>query len=189
MPNVRTIREQFGMSQAQMASFLNVGKKVKVKVSFTGELGAARAPQSDRAGADAVENHGAGAARGDARTAVGSGQGENAVRAQDVATRSGARAQPSADTQCIGPGVEPEHRTDTGDARVSASEQLWSARDAGELDRRGRGIEADGRIEAQVGYGLRATARAADPLPLTLGSEGGRTHARRGSVESTPTLR
>ena len=27
MPNVRTIREQFGLSQAQMASFLNVSKR------------------------------------------------------------------------------------------------------------------------------------------------------------------
>ena len=27
MPNVRTIREQFGISQSQMASFLNVSKR------------------------------------------------------------------------------------------------------------------------------------------------------------------
>ena len=35
----------------------------------------------------------------------------------------------------------------------SASERLWSARDAGELEG-GGGFEADGRIEAQLGYGF-----------------------------------
>ena len=59
----------------------------------------------------------------------------------------------------------------------SASEQLWSARDAGDLAG-GGGFEADGRIEAQLGYGLALPRNRGLLTPygaLTLGSEGGRT--------------
>ena len=59
----------------------------------------------------------------------------------------------------------------------SASERLWSARDAGELEG-GGGFEADGRIEAQLGYGFALPHDRGLLTPygaLTLGSEGGRT--------------
>ena len=59
----------------------------------------------------------------------------------------------------------------------SASERLWSARDAGELEG-GGGFEADGRIEAQLGYGAALPHNRGLLTPysaLTLGSEGGRT--------------
>ena len=59
----------------------------------------------------------------------------------------------------------------------SASEQLWSAQDTGELEG-GGGFEADGRIEAQVGYGFALPRNRGLLTPygaLTLGSEGGRT--------------
>ena len=59
----------------------------------------------------------------------------------------------------------------------SASEQLWSARDAGELEG-GRAFEADGRIEAEMGYGLALPHNRGLLTPygaLTLASEGGRT--------------
>ena len=59
----------------------------------------------------------------------------------------------------------------------SASERLWSARDAGELEG-GGGFEADGRIEAQLGYGVALPRNRGLLTPygaLTLGSEGGRT--------------
>ena len=59
----------------------------------------------------------------------------------------------------------------------SASERLWSARDAGELEG-GGGFEADGRIEAQLGYGFALPRNRGLLTPygaLTLGSEGGRT--------------
>ena len=59
----------------------------------------------------------------------------------------------------------------------SASEQLWSARDAGELEG-GGGFEADGRIEAQVGYGFALPHDRGLLTPygaLILGSEGART--------------
>ena len=59
----------------------------------------------------------------------------------------------------------------------SASERLWSARDAGELEG-GGGFEADGRIEAQLGYGFALPRDRGLLTPygaLTLGSEGGRT--------------
>ena len=59
----------------------------------------------------------------------------------------------------------------------SASERLWSARDAGELEG-GGGFEADGRIEAQMGYGFALPHNRGLLTPygaLTLGSEGGRT--------------
>ena len=59
----------------------------------------------------------------------------------------------------------------------SASEWLWSARDAGELEG-GGGFEADGRIEAQLGYGFALPRNAGLLTPygaLTLGSEGART--------------
>ena len=59
----------------------------------------------------------------------------------------------------------------------SASEQLWSARDAGELEG-GRAFEADGRIEAEVGYGFALPHNRGLLTPygaLTLASEGGRT--------------
>ena len=59
----------------------------------------------------------------------------------------------------------------------SASERLWSARDAGELEGGGR-FEADGRIEAQLGYGFALPRNRGMLTPygaLTLGSEGGRT--------------
>ena len=58
----------------------------------------------------------------------------------------------------------------------SASERLWS-RDAGELEG-GGGFEADGRIEAQLGYGFALPRDRGLLTPygaLTLGSEGGRT--------------
>ena len=61
----------------------------------------------------------------------------------------------------------------------SASERLWSARDAGELEGGGGGgFEADGRIEAQLGYGAALPHNRGLLTPygaLTLGSEGGRT--------------
>ena len=59
----------------------------------------------------------------------------------------------------------------------SASEQLWSARDAGELEG-GGGFEADGCIETQLGYGFALPRNGGLLTPygaLTLGSEGGRT--------------
>ena len=59
----------------------------------------------------------------------------------------------------------------------SASERLWSARDAGELEG-GRAFEADGRIEAEMGYGLALPHNRGLLTPygaLTLASEGGRT--------------
>ena len=59
----------------------------------------------------------------------------------------------------------------------SASERLWSARDAGELEG-GGGFEADGRIEVQLGYGFALPRNRGLLTPhsaLTLGSEGGRT--------------
>ena len=59
----------------------------------------------------------------------------------------------------------------------SASEWLWSARDMGELEG-GGGFEADGRIEAQMGYGFALPHDRGLLTPyfaLTLGSEGGRT--------------
>ena len=59
----------------------------------------------------------------------------------------------------------------------SASEWLWSARDMGELEG-GGGFEADGRIEAQLGYGFALPHDRGLLTPyfaLTLGSEGGRT--------------
>ena len=59
----------------------------------------------------------------------------------------------------------------------SASEWLWSARDAGEFEGGGR-FEADGRIEAQLGYGFALPRDRGLLTPygaLTLGSEGGRT--------------
>ena len=59
----------------------------------------------------------------------------------------------------------------------SASERLWSARDTGELEG-GGGFEADGRIEAQLGYGFALPHDRGLLTPyfaLTLGSEGGRT--------------
>ena len=61
----------------------------------------------------------------------------------------------------------------------SASERLWSARDAGELEGGGGGgFEADGRIEVQLGYGFALPRNRGLLTPygaLTLGSEGGRT--------------
>ena len=61
----------------------------------------------------------------------------------------------------------------------SASEQLWSARDAGEFEGGGGGgFEADGRIEVQMGYGFALPRNRGLLTPygaLTLGSEGGRT--------------
>ena len=59
----------------------------------------------------------------------------------------------------------------------SASEWLWSARDMGELEG-GGGFEADGRIEARMGYGFALPRNRGLLTPyfaLTLGSEGGRT--------------
>ena len=59
----------------------------------------------------------------------------------------------------------------------SASEWLWSARDVGEFEG-GDGFEADGRIEAQLGYGFALPRNRGLLTPhsaLTLGSEGGRT--------------
>ena len=59
----------------------------------------------------------------------------------------------------------------------SASEWLWSARDAGELEGGGE-FEADGRIEIQMGYGFALPHDRGLLTPygaLTLGSEGGRT--------------
>ena len=59
----------------------------------------------------------------------------------------------------------------------SASERLWSARDAGEFEG-GGGFEADGRIEAQLGYGFALPRDRGLLTPygaLTLGSKGGRT--------------
>ena len=59
----------------------------------------------------------------------------------------------------------------------SASERLWSARDMGEFGG-GGGFEADGRIEAQMGYGFALPHDRGLLTPyfaLTLGSEGGRT--------------
>ena len=59
----------------------------------------------------------------------------------------------------------------------SASEWPWSARDAGEFEG-GGGFEADGRIEAQMGYGFALPRNRGLLTPygaLTLGSEGGRT--------------
>ena len=59
----------------------------------------------------------------------------------------------------------------------SASEWLWSARDMGEFEG-GGGFEADGRIEAQLGYGFALPHDRGLLTPyfaLTLGSEGGRT--------------
>ena len=59
----------------------------------------------------------------------------------------------------------------------SASEWLWSARDMGELEG-GGGFEADGRIEARMGYGFALPHDRGLLTPyfaLTLGSEGGRT--------------
>ena len=59
----------------------------------------------------------------------------------------------------------------------SASERLWSARDAGEFEG-GGGFEADGRIEAQLGHGFALPRDRGLLTPygaLTLGSEGGRT--------------
>ena len=59
----------------------------------------------------------------------------------------------------------------------SASDRLWSARDAGELEG-GGGFEADGRIEAQLGYGAALPHHRGLLTPygtLTLGSEGGGT--------------
>ena len=59
----------------------------------------------------------------------------------------------------------------------SASEWPWSARDVGEFEG-GGGFEADGRIEAQMGYGFALPRNRGLLTPysaLTLGSEGGRT--------------
>ena len=61
----------------------------------------------------------------------------------------------------------------------SASEWLWSARDAGEFEGGGGGgFEADGRIDVQMGYGVALPHNRGLLTPygaLTLGSEGGRT--------------
>ena len=59
----------------------------------------------------------------------------------------------------------------------SASEWLWSARDAGEFEGGGE-FEADGRIEVQMGYGFALPHDRGLLTPygaLTFGSEGGRT--------------
>ena len=59
----------------------------------------------------------------------------------------------------------------------SASERLWSARDAGEFEG-GREFEAEGRIESQLGYGFALPRHRGVLTPygaLTLGGEGGRT--------------
>ena len=59
----------------------------------------------------------------------------------------------------------------------SASQRLWSARDACELEGNGE-FEADGRLSAQIGYGF-ALARSRGVLTpyggLTLGNAGNRT--------------
>ena len=105
---------------------------------------------------------------GQARTLVA----HEASGYEDWGVSGAVRLTPSASGRGLSLSVAP-----TWGRTGSASEQLWSARDAGELEG-GGAFEADGRIEAEVGYGLALPHHRGLLTPygaLTLASEGGRT--------------
>ena len=105
---------------------------------------------------------------GQARTLVA----HEASGYEDWGVSGAVRLTPSASGRGLSLSVAP-----TWGRTGSASERLWSARDAGELEG-GGAFEADGRIEAEVGYGLALPHNRGLLTPygaLTLASEGGRT--------------
>ena len=105
---------------------------------------------------------------GQARTLVA----HEASGYEDWGVSGAVRLTPSASGRGLSLSVAP-----TWGRTGSASERLWSARDAGELEG-GGAFEADGRIEAGMGYGFALPHNRGLLTPygaLTLASEGGRT--------------
>ena len=112
------------------------------------------------------------------------GPGENAGRARGIGLRGVGRERGRrADTRRIGPGVEPEHRTDMGAHGQRERAAVVGAR-RGRARRRGR-VRGRRAHRGPVGLRGRITAqpRAADPLQRTDARQRRRAHdARRGSV-------
>ena len=113
------------------------------------------------------------------------GPGENAGRARGIGLRGvGCERSRPPDTQCIGPGVEPEHRPDLGAHRQRERAAVVGAR-RGRARRRGR-VRGRRAHRGPVGLRGRATAkpRTADPLWRTDARQRRRAHdARRGSLD------